>query len=110
MRRAAGWATHVVATVTASPRRRLVRAVAVVVVLSTVTVGFASYGRLVQSWRQAQADFDGGRFDEARRRLDSSRFLWGEDPAYLLQPVTVDLNTWRAVLVDTGYYKANQFR
>jgi putative multiple sugar transport system substrate-binding protein len=31
-------------------------------------------------------------------------------PAYLLQPVTVDLSNWRAVLVDTGYYKANQFR
>ncbi len=84
MRRALGWATHVVATVTASPRRRLVRVVVVVVVLATVTVGLASYGWVTRSWRQAQADFDGGRFDEARRRLDSSRFLWGEDPAYLL--------------------------
>lgn len=31
-------------------------------------------------------------------------------PAFLLPPVTVDLSNWRGLLVDTGYYKATQFR
>jgi putative multiple sugar transport system substrate-binding protein len=31
-------------------------------------------------------------------------------PSFLLKPVTVDLNNWRATLVTSGYYKADQFR
>ena len=31
-------------------------------------------------------------------------------PSYLLKPVAVDLGNWKAALVDTGYYKAEQFQ
>ena len=31
-------------------------------------------------------------------------------PSYLLKPVAVDLDNWKAALVDTGYYKAEQFK
>ncbi|BDT69667.1 multiple sugar-binding periplasmic protein SbpA [Comamonadaceae bacterium OS-1] len=31
-------------------------------------------------------------------------------PAFLLKPVLVDVKNWRAMLVDSGYYKAEQFR
>ena len=31
-------------------------------------------------------------------------------PAYLLQPVTVDKSNWEKVLIDSGYYKKNQFQ
>ncbi len=31
-------------------------------------------------------------------------------PSYLLKPTLVDASNWRALLVDTGYYKADQFR
>lgn len=31
-------------------------------------------------------------------------------PSYLLKPVTVDIGNWKEVLIDTGYYKAEQFK
>jgi putative multiple sugar transport system substrate-binding protein len=31
-------------------------------------------------------------------------------PSYLLKPVSVDLTNWKQALVDTGYYKADQFK
>src|ERR1700712_1787089 len=31
-------------------------------------------------------------------------------PSYLLKPVTVDLDNWKSALIDTGYYKAEQFK
>ena len=31
-------------------------------------------------------------------------------PAYLLKPVSVDLSNWKAVLIDSGYYKESQVR
>jgi putative multiple sugar transport system substrate-binding protein len=31
-------------------------------------------------------------------------------PSYLLKPVAVDINNWKAALIDTGYYKADQFQ
>jgi putative multiple sugar transport system substrate-binding protein len=31
-------------------------------------------------------------------------------PSYLLKPVSVDASNWKAALVDTGYYKAEQFQ
>ena len=31
-------------------------------------------------------------------------------PSYLLKPMKVDLENWRAALVQSGYYKADQFR
>ena len=31
-------------------------------------------------------------------------------PSYLLKPVAVDLSNWKQALVDTGYYKADQFK
>jgi len=31
-------------------------------------------------------------------------------PAFLLKPAVVDINNWRATLVNSGYYKADQFR
>ncbi|MBV8697124.1 MAG: sugar-binding protein [Bradyrhizobium sp.] len=31
-------------------------------------------------------------------------------PSYLLKPVSVDLSNWKQALVDTGYYKADQFK
>jgi putative multiple sugar transport system substrate-binding protein len=31
-------------------------------------------------------------------------------PSYLLKPVEVDAGNWKAVLVDSGYYKAEQFQ
>ena len=31
-------------------------------------------------------------------------------PSYLLKPVSVDSSNWKAALVDTGYYKAEQFQ
>jgi putative multiple sugar transport system substrate-binding protein len=31
-------------------------------------------------------------------------------PSYLLKPVSVDINNWKAALVDTGYYKAEQLQ
>jgi putative multiple sugar transport system substrate-binding protein len=31
-------------------------------------------------------------------------------PSYLLKPVAVDLSNWKAALIDTGYYKAEQFQ
>ncbi|MEO3692031.1 multiple monosaccharide ABC transporter substrate-binding protein [Roseateles paludis] len=31
-------------------------------------------------------------------------------PAYLLKPVTVDASNWKALLVDSGYYKESQLR
>lgn len=30
-------------------------------------------------------------------------------PSYLLEPVSVDVNNWREVLVDSGYYDASEF-
>jgi putative multiple sugar transport system substrate-binding protein len=31
-------------------------------------------------------------------------------PAYLLKPITVDASNWKALLVDSGYYKDSQLR
>ena len=31
-------------------------------------------------------------------------------PSYLLKPVAVDVTNWKAALIDTGYYKAEQFK
>lgn len=31
-------------------------------------------------------------------------------PSYLLKPVAVDLDNWKSALIDTGYYKAEQFK
>ena len=31
-------------------------------------------------------------------------------PSYLLKPVAVDATNWKAALIDTGYYKADQFQ
>jgi putative multiple sugar transport system substrate-binding protein len=31
-------------------------------------------------------------------------------PSYLLKPLAVDLGNWKAALIDTGYYKAEQFQ
>jgi len=31
-------------------------------------------------------------------------------PSYLLKPVSVDASNWKAALIDTGYYKAEQFQ
>ncbi len=31
-------------------------------------------------------------------------------PSYLLKPVAVDLTNWKPVLIDSGYYKAEQFQ
>lgn len=31
-------------------------------------------------------------------------------PSYLLKPVTVDIGNWKEALIDTGYYKAEQFK
>jgi putative multiple sugar transport system substrate-binding protein len=31
-------------------------------------------------------------------------------PSYLLKPVAVDITNWKAALIDTGYYKAEQFQ
>jgi putative multiple sugar transport system substrate-binding protein len=31
-------------------------------------------------------------------------------PSYLLKPVAVDLSNWKAALIETGYYKAEQFQ
>ena len=31
-------------------------------------------------------------------------------PSYLLKPVAVDSTNWKAALVDTGYYKAEQLK
>jgi putative multiple sugar transport system substrate-binding protein len=31
-------------------------------------------------------------------------------PSYLLKPVSVDINNWKQVLVDSGYYKENQIK
>src|SRR4051812_45170412 len=31
-------------------------------------------------------------------------------PSYLLKPVAVDASNWKAALIDTGYYKAEQFK
>jgi putative multiple sugar transport system substrate-binding protein len=31
-------------------------------------------------------------------------------PSYLLKPVAVDLSNWKAALIDSGYYKAEQFQ
>ena len=31
-------------------------------------------------------------------------------PSYLLKPVAVDATNWKAALIDTGYYKAEQFQ
>ena len=31
-------------------------------------------------------------------------------PSYLLKPVSVDISNWKSALVDTGYYKADQFQ
>ena len=31
-------------------------------------------------------------------------------PSYLLKPVAVDKSNWKAALIDTGYYKAEQFK
>jgi putative multiple sugar transport system substrate-binding protein len=31
-------------------------------------------------------------------------------PSYLLKPVAVDISNWKAALVDTGYYKADQLQ
>ena len=31
-------------------------------------------------------------------------------PSYLLKPVAVDISNWKPVLVDSGYYKAEQFQ
>jgi putative multiple sugar transport system substrate-binding protein len=31
-------------------------------------------------------------------------------PSYLLKPVAVDISNWKSALIDTGYYKAEQFQ
>jgi putative multiple sugar transport system substrate-binding protein len=31
-------------------------------------------------------------------------------PSYLLKPVAVDATNWKSALIDTGYYKAEQFQ
>jgi putative multiple sugar transport system substrate-binding protein len=31
-------------------------------------------------------------------------------PSYLLKPVAVDITNWKSALIDTGYYKAEQFQ
>jgi putative multiple sugar transport system substrate-binding protein len=31
-------------------------------------------------------------------------------PSYLLKPIAVDISNWKAALIDTGYYKAEQFQ
>ena len=31
-------------------------------------------------------------------------------PSYLLKPVAVDITNWKTALIDTGYYKAEQFK
>jgi putative multiple sugar transport system substrate-binding protein len=31
-------------------------------------------------------------------------------PSYLLKPVAVDITNWKSALIDTGYYKAEQFK
>src|SRR6195952_343972 len=31
-------------------------------------------------------------------------------PSYLLKPIAVDLDNWKTALIDTGYYKAEQFK
>jgi putative multiple sugar transport system substrate-binding protein len=31
-------------------------------------------------------------------------------PSYLLKPLAVDIGNWKAALIDTGYYKAEQFQ
>jgi putative multiple sugar transport system substrate-binding protein len=31
-------------------------------------------------------------------------------PSYLLKPVSVDLSNWKAVLIDSGYYKESQVK
>jgi putative multiple sugar transport system substrate-binding protein len=31
-------------------------------------------------------------------------------PSYLLKPVAVDISNWKTALIDTGYYKADQFK
>jgi len=31
-------------------------------------------------------------------------------PSYLLKPIAVDVTNWKSALIDTGYYKAEQFR
>ena len=31
-------------------------------------------------------------------------------PSYLLKPLAVDATNWKAALVDTGYYKAEQLQ
>ena len=31
-------------------------------------------------------------------------------PSYLLQPVTVDKSNWEKVLIDSGYYRKDQFQ
>ena len=31
-------------------------------------------------------------------------------PSYLLKPLSVDINNWKSALIDTGYYKADQFK
>ena len=31
-------------------------------------------------------------------------------PSYLLKPIAVDISNWKTALVDTGYYKADQFQ
>ncbi len=31
-------------------------------------------------------------------------------PSYLLKPVSVDISNWKSLLIDSGYYKADQFQ
>ena len=31
-------------------------------------------------------------------------------PSYLLKPIAVDESNWKSALIDTGYYKADQFQ
>jgi putative multiple sugar transport system substrate-binding protein len=31
-------------------------------------------------------------------------------PSYLLKPVSVDLSNWKAILIDSGYYKESQIK
>jgi len=31
-------------------------------------------------------------------------------PSYLLKPLPVDISNWKSALIDTGYYKAEQFQ
>jgi putative multiple sugar transport system substrate-binding protein len=31
-------------------------------------------------------------------------------PSYLLKPVSVDASNWKAVLIDSGYYKESQIK